>query len=347
MEKAKYQVEIDKYLNNPGNAYYLRIIGNRGYVLTSISQYITQASGELRDKLNVLYNNIDEVFYLEMTNVQLKEILFKSIGDKSNYYKHLYIFLYESDDVINQTIKENHIYEKDYVKMYNFFKKNFPNQENERKKLVRSYHKFIEPSSIEDLIEKSEGHRDRYEDRLVDLFLSNKSKIEYASDTGIRLAQVNNTVNRFLDDKKSKFHKMAVLVSKRSDEEIINKLKALANEIFLNEDLDILYFYDNTKLILQDFRDVIEPHFEKELVRTVLDRMSKLKEINNDVFKINEIEATTIIGGVEITSEEKANLFEYLETKNYPLGFYPTVLRKYAEGNLNIELDDSKNLIKK
>ncbi len=347
MEKPKYQIELDNYLNNPDDSYYLRIIDDKGVILINISQYISQSTGLVKEQLNDLYNNFDEIFYKEMSSEHLKDVLNKFRKNKSILYDYLYNFLYENEETINNYMKKKSIGEKDYIKMYKFFKKNFPNQENERKELVKAYHKYISPKNIDELIEKTNGNRDRYENRLVDLYLSNCSKVEYASKTGTWLTQINNTIKRFLDDEKSRFHKMALEVSKRSDDDITASIKLLALELLNNEDTDILYYFDNTRLCFQDFRTIIEPFFENSSLRKILEKVNKLKTIENDVIKDTEIEATTIINGVEVSKEEKINIFKYMEYKNYPNGLYQTVLRKYVAGKLDIELELDKKLIKK
>ncbi|MBP3766444.1 MAG: hypothetical protein J6G98_04625 [Bacilli bacterium] len=339
--EALFQYKVDKYLNNRENGFYLRLIGSPSYICYILKRYIV-LHPDKEEEINKIINNIDEIYYSKLTKEQLGVIMKKVMNEKNtSYSKILFDLLFSDEKMLDKIIKENEITTSKFNSIMKKFKRYYPNQDDEVRYLYDIYDKYIKKETLNniddiDYINKTDNLTEQ-ELNLIDIYKSNYCIIEYCSQEELSYSVASFIVDKYKKSKNTVLSQMANDILSRDSSDIKEKLKNFANYIALNEDFDILDYLDITKLSFVDFKRIIAPLVPRKVSDIVINRLRRLNALNNNISKNIELDSKSIIGGREILREEKEKIFEYIENKNYPIGVYQFVLRKYANGNLDID----------
>ena len=339
--------KVDDYLNNKGNGFYFRMIGDKSYISYILDRY-AEAYPDKQDEINEIKNNFDKIYYSKITKDELNIILRKRIYEKNfEYLKIVYDLLFSSEESINAIFDKYNIDKKKYITVLKKFEKYYPNQDEEIHDLQNIYNQYLNDEIIANLdiniyIDKKTDFTDQ-ELKLIDIYKSNYCIIEYCSKEELSYTVATNIVKKNQKSTNQYLNEMANDILSRDSSIIIDKLLNFANYIALNEDFDILDYLDVTRLSFVDFKNIIAPFVSREVSTTIFNRLKKLKNLNNHFSKNFELDSKTIIGGRVITREEKEKVFQYIEDNNYPIGVYQFVLRKYVNGDIDL----GKVLVKK
>ena len=136
-------------------------------------------------------------------------------------------------------------------------------------------------------------------------------------------------------------------IEDENEREVFLKAINLGKKNFL-EPLDTVIYKGEVLglagLLGSDRTELVNLLFESgDITRDLVVNIKIANKKTHNISKRNELNSKTVIGGREITREEKEMIFDYLEKYNYPECDYKIALIKYLNGQL---LDD-KQLIKK
>lgn len=340
MNGPKYQYQIDKYLDNNENGFYLRLIGNKSYITYLLNRYVV-LHPERKNDISYILDNFDSIYYSKMTNEQLRIIIKMTMKEKdSNYLRHIYELLYSNEDEVEDIIKNNSITPVKFNGLLKKFKRFYPNQDEEIEYLNYIYDKYIKIKTIDNLDDlvniKELGEFNDQELNLIDIYNSNYCIIEYCSKYDLSYDIALNIVNKYKNSSNEILKQVSNDILSRDSSIILDKLKNFANYIVLNDEFDILDYLDITKLSFKDFKKIVNPLISKEAFKIIAIRLKKIDFLDKSISKSFELESKTVIGGREITREEKEKVFEYIENNNYPMGVYQYVLRKYVTKGLDL-----------
>lgn len=332
--------KVDEYLNNKGNGFYLRMIGDKSYISYLLDRYV-EVYPDKQDEINEIRNNFDSIYYSKMTKDELKQILKKRIYEKNfAYLRIIYDLLFSNEESISDIINKYNIDKKKFITVVNKFKKYYPNQDEELKFLQNIYNQYLNVEIIANMDINSYINNKKdftsQESNLIDIYKSNYCIIEYCSKEELSYTVASNTVKKYKNSTNKYLNEMANDILSRDSSVYLDKLLNFANYIVLNDNFDILDYLDVTRLSFVDFKNVIAPFISREVSTIIFNRLKKLKYLNNNFNPKIELECKTIIGGREITRDEKINVLNYIDNNHYPIGVYQYVLRKYVTKGLDL-----------
>lgn len=166
-----------------------------------------------------------------------------------------------------------------------------------------------------------------------DILKSGYSMEEYGANKGILISKI------YLVIRDTNIYKEHYDELNNRSEKFEQLIKNLIYGI-LYENMDILDYYMQTNLDLNDFLRI-----SKQLLSSPSDiiKISQFVKKNLNLIKTaivnknQEMKTACSINGHEITIEEKEKIFTFLEQNNIPLKLYHFALRKYLNGNLDLE----------
>ena len=307
----KYEQNINEYLDGKfDDGYFLRSMGSKVYIEYLLNRYLIKNPHRKTEIINIL-DNLDEIDYSNLTHEHLKIIMEKSIKEnKSNYAKILYNFLFLDESSIECLIEKHNITKDKFDALLNKFIKYYPKQDEEIKYLNDTYNKYLKNKeehfssiTIEEYFKSNKGFNEQ-ELRLIDIYNSGYSIEEYCSNVGMLYKVAKFALEKCKKGSDKKIKQVALEVENRDNSNFLNSLKDLCYYISTHKEFDVLDYFDNTKLSLNDFRDIVNPFISRQILVKVLKQLGKLKYLNNNISVQFELDSTTVIGGRTITKEE-------------------------------------------
>ena len=179
------------------------------------------------------------------------------------------------------------------------------------------------------------------EEILKDLFASNCSIYEYCDkNLEYNVSDITKTIKAVYTTKQADL--IIENLKKLESPSFQNKLENIALQIVTDPDFTILDYYQATKLSLYDFKAKVK-YRSDELSRFVTGNSLinfNHKSNGTTLFsKKKELEVKRIIRGVEITEQDKINIFNYLENNEIPVDrfTYRACINKLLDGTLDFE----------
>ena len=174
-----------------------------------------------------------------------------------------------------------------------------------------------------------------------DLFYSSLSIEEYCSKTGTSIKKIKKLcINYSKSNDKDKVN-MGNILLERSSFEFLTKLKNDVLITLTKDDADIFDYFGITRLSGKEFRETMTGLIPHEMLVEILRRIDLYRidpsnNLHSIVNKDAKMNCKIVIGGREITKEEKEKVLKFLESNNYPLCLFNSALKKYVSGKLEI-----------
>lgn len=348
MEKEKNIETVDaieNYLNGITSDFSeLYMLGCNSVIIKYLKKYL-EIYPERAYEINMLIDNIDTLKHEHYEKENLIRVLEKHSDDFSCNYADLILnLLVKNEFDAIRYLKNNKITINKINKSLEKFLKVYPNQKEEVNYILNIINKYEGELSKEKTKKKDyinvalfydKKDKDNINKKFECLYLSNLSIEEFCSLTGEAIASIKSIVSSNINIESS-CEKAKDILERIPSDEFINKIISLSYEIDTNDFLDALDYFEVTRLKNSDFRDLISKYFaQKDLVR-IIKKLNQVVKINPNINKTIELNSKKIIGGREISLEEKEAIFKFLEENNLPLGLYNVALKRYLNNNLKV-----------
>lgn len=240
------------------------------------------------------------------------------------------VFKAESESEIFDFFRRSQITKKQYENYLEKFKIKFPNNEEELSYLKEIYDKFEQKYVKKKIVAKTVNKSELITNEILE---SGYTVEEYCANLGISISDT------YLSICKSKIYQEHIDEFNNRSKESFNAL--LKNLIYgvLYENMDILDYYMQTNLDLNDFvrlsRKILTSTSDKVAISKFGQKAQNLMSFSTTI-KEQEFKKVTSINGCEVTTEEKEKIFTFLEQNNIPIKLYPIALNRYIMGTLDI-----------
>lgn len=248
------------------------------------------------------------------------------------------LFVAKEENRMFDVIRRYNVKREKYESLLKMLEKKYPNYPEEIAYLKKIYQKYEQRYSKN---VKTTNNISQAEIIVRDILESGYSIEEYCANKGISISKTYTSISS------TKIYKQYFEeLNSRSKEKFDQLIKNLIYGV-LNENIDILDYFMQTNLDLNDFIRI-----SKELLSSTSDCVAistfarkgltliRMSAVNKE----QEMKKFTSINGHEVTASEKENVFAFLEQNHLPLRLYHLALRKYLNGNLDL---DQKEKIKK
>ena len=299
----------------------------------------------LINELNVFKNNFpkyDAVINEILEYIEKESDFFSSYSKSEKVYEAEFMQILLADNAVSVFRKFNWDNKTFYNKL-NLFKTKFTSERDVQ------YANYIEKQFQEYLRTYKSTRITNYtpiksyilEEILKDLFASNCSIYEYCDkNLEYNVSDITKTIKAVYTTKQADL--IIENLKKLESPSFQNKLENIALQIVTDPDFTILDYYQATKLSLYDFKAKVK-YRSDELSRFVTGNSLinfNHKSNGTTLFsKKKELEVKRIIRGVEITEQDKINIFNYLENNEIPVDrfTYRACINKLLDGTLDFE----------
>lgn len=250
----------------------------------------------------------------------------------SNWFEYLLHILNLPEEEGLEFLRKSQISKETYNKHLEQFKTNYPNQVDYINYLERLYKKYEINNNLI-VSEYEEIEQDVANSLLIDILSSGCCIEEYSSITGHTISELK----QLFKHKKNSIE-LEELESRKESRENLKKVIFYLIEKIIADELDIFLYYEATKLDLSEFVNIAKTMVnDNSVVRKLgLFRDKYTKIIAMKINKEAELNGTKIIDGRIVDKEDKEFIIDFLERSNIPIGFYNIYLRKYLNGELDI-----------
>lgn len=345
---------INNYLNGKTDFSGIYLLGNKATILRELKKYV-EKHPKSADKIGYMIENLNELLKSKLKHDNFMKVLSFEAKYEDNTFGCLdfacELLSCPRDEAI-EICRKRHILDNEFKIVMKRFTNKFPNQVKEISYLESVYNEYKERYNKCDKKPKNQLYFEYFHDAdkrvktLIDVYNSEYCIEEYCSNTGALVYATRREIEGMTVADKAKYETQYNEVLQRDNSEFYKYIKFVISKLneIKRDEFTMMDYHTYTRLNMNDFISLAKTLVEDE--STIKDLILTIKLANKRTFntsKSNELSCKTIIGGREITLEEKEMIFDYLEENNYPKCDYKIALRKYLDG----EILNDKQLIKK
>ena len=346
--KVFSEVAIKNYLDGNSDFSDVYLIGSKTDILKELKKFV-EIYPERKSEIEYVVENLDELLKSKYEFRNLIKILYiksKYPGNNYGWDELAYNLLILSEKDAIELIRKQHITKQAYSSFIRKFKTKFPKQLEEIEVLKGLYVKYLEKYNIDPDKKVKRSYiecnhvGDKRLDKFVAVYESGYCIEEYCSINGETIHSVTTAVKNLKLEDKQKYAEEYEEILNRDNSDFYEYIRFTISKLLEidKNDFTIMDYHKYTKLPVTDFVKLANSLVEnqetiKELLIMIKIADRKLPRICKDV----ELNSKITINGVEVSREDKENVFNYLEENGYPICDYKIALRKYLNGTLIVD----------
>lgn len=295
---------------------------------------------DIKEKYDLIMSKQTEEIKSEKSLVQDFNLQYMGKYNISKYETEIYSIVNSKNPV--EQFRKLCWSEKIYITKLAFFKKSHPEQTEIIKLLedsFKEYSKLIKRPEPKELSDHDKKKLNKIQLVLDDLYNSGYTIVEYCHrNVQYNIADIKRYINLIYSPYSSTSKKILSELESRDNTNFMKEINAIVYEIMYNPNYTILDYYFDTKLSIYDFKKVC-PVKTKQVISFFNSYYDNYRIDTNKISKEIEMKSTRYIKNVEVTTEIKEKIFNYLDENNLPYDkyLYMYILNNVLVGKLNID----------